>query len=178
MPDVAEKDSARSQETSAQNKVSAKARESKATTMIIVLLELLSIAFAFIVVNHVLKPRIPEWAIQEDREPVEEKENSAEPGVILTIPDLVVNPAGSHGTRYLSASIGIEVPDEEAKHHVEGRAPAVRDALIGILSAETVEQLSAPEERTYLRKTIMRELNRLLRPVKIRNVYFIDYVLQ
>ena len=176
MPKVAEKNNEQAEDSVAPAALARQEKSGKATTIIMVLLELLAIVFAFIVVVHVLKPRIPEWAVHEE-EPIEEETHS-EPGVILTVPDLVVNPAGSKGFRYLSASIGIEVADEVAMHEVERRAPAVRDALIGILSAETVEQLSAPGERAYLRKTIMRELNKLLEPIKVQNVYFIDYVLQ
>jgi len=63
-------------------------------------------------------------------------------------------------------------------HHVELRSAAVRDALIGILSAETVEQLTSTDERDFLRKKIIRDLNILLTPIEVQNAYFIDYVIQ
>lgn len=174
MPEVKEKE--QTQEKASQQEAQQAPAPSKGgkVTSSLIMLELLSIALAFIVVNHVLKPRVPEWAKPENK-PVEDL---SKPGVIVTVPDLVINPAGSQGTRYLSASIGIEVADEEARQHIESRSIVVRDALIGILSAETVEQLSSPNERTYLRKLILQELNKLLKPVVVRNVYFIDYVLQ
>ncbi|MCP4633553.1 MAG: flagellar basal body-associated FliL family protein [candidate division Zixibacteria bacterium] len=178
MPEVSEKEIAQKQEKEDPSTDSPKKKKGINIIFIIIILELLAIGAAFATVNFVLKPRIPEWAIPVEAEPEEEVAEPLEPGVIITFSDLVINPAGSQGTRYLSASIGIEVSDEEIKHQVELRSAAVRDALIGILSAETVEQLTSVDEREFLRKKIIRDLNILIAPIEVRNAYFIDYVIQ
>ncbi|PJA26649.1 MAG: hypothetical protein CO189_09485 [candidate division Zixibacteria bacterium CG_4_9_14_3_um_filter_46_8] len=172
MPEVKEKESAQTPEVAPATEV--KSGKKSKLTAIILILELISIAAAYFVVNDVLKPRIPEWYHPEEVAPKEVQM----PGVILTIEDLVVNPANSGGTRYLSTSLGVEVRDEEANRQLELRKPAIRDALIRILSAETVDQLSSPDEKAILRNKIIEELGQLFSPVEIRNVYFIDYVLQ
>jgi len=174
MPEVMEKEKANALESGNQVEAAPKSKKGKKRLFIIISVELASIMLAFFVVNNLLKPRIPEWYVPETK-PAEEVSS---PGAIMTISDLIVNPAGSGGTRYLSVSMGIEVKDEVALKEVQLREPVIRDALINILSGETVEQLSAPEEKNLLRNKIALELNGLMKSIEIRNVYFINYVLQ
>ncbi|MBD3232843.1 MAG: hypothetical protein GF315_03875 [candidate division Zixibacteria bacterium] len=148
-------------------------KKGKSKLLMIIALEILAVAAAFVFVNFYLKP----WEAggQKVSEAVEE---TRKPGPILAIEDLVVNPAGSMGKRYLSASIGVEAADQKGLLFLEGRIPAIRDILIGILSAQTVEQLSTPQTKEAIRQRILEKVRTMADPVEINNVYLIDYVIQ
>jgi len=175
MPEVTEQDNVQSQ-VAEENNVPVKSKKGKGKSfmLIMIVVEILMVFSAYFVINNVLKPRIPKEYLPKE----ESKKEAKEPGAIMSIKDLVVNPAGSNGSRYLSASIGIEVDNEEIVKSLELRMPAIRDALIGILSSETVGQLSSADEKGILRDKIIEKLDQVLEPVKVRNVYFIAYVLQ
>ncbi len=148
-------------------------KKGKSKLLLIIALELLAVAAAFVFVNFYLKP----WEADAQKARVAAEESN-EPGPILTIKDLVVNPAGSMGKRYLSASIGVETADQKGLHFLESRIPAIRDILIGILSSQTVEQLSTPETKEAIRQRILEKVRAMADPAEINNVYLIDYVIQ
>jgi flagellar protein FliL len=150
---------------------------------------------AFFVVKMVLLPKVqanPAAAAEKKAEvKVEEK-----PKEIILIENLIVNPAGTNGTRYLSTSIGLEVEKEAApeggKSEGEGEGegngaeggrmkqltPVIRDILIAILSSRTLEELSSIEGKETVRKEILEKVQIALGEIKLSKVYFVDYVLQ
>jgi flagellar protein FliL len=109
---------------------------------------------------------------------------------IFPIEDIIVNPAGTAGSRYLSASIGVEMDVAEEKgggKEGEGEAKTtpldekklqLRDALINILSSKTIEQLTTPEQKEAIRKEILDTFKNILTPKQVYQIYFIDFVLQ
>lgn len=152
---------------------------------------------AFFVVKLVLLPKVqanPAAAAEKKAEvKVEEK-----PKEIVLIENLIVNPAGTNGTRYLSTSIGFEVEKEavpeggksegEGEGEGEGKGaeggrikqltPVIRDILIAILSSRTLEELSSIEGKETVRKEILEKVQIALGEIKLSKVYFVDYVLQ
>jgi flagellar basal body-associated protein FliL len=62
--------------------------------------------------------------------------------MVYAIKDIVVNPAGTGGTRFLSVSFGFELGDAGLMAEFTEREALVRDALITILSSKTVAQLT------------------------------------
>jgi len=99
-------------------------------------------------------------------------------GAATEIADLVVNPAGSEGMRYLCVSVSLEASSEAASSELAGRQSQVRDALIGILGARTVTELSNVETRDHLREEIRQSISGLLSQGEVEAVYFSNFVLQ
>jgi flagellar basal body-associated protein FliL len=54
----------------------------------------------------------------------------------------------------------------------------VRDALITILSAKTVAQLTDAKQKEIIRYQVKKRLEQLLSTNEIEGVYFTDFVLQ
>jgi len=106
------------------------------------------------------------------------KEEESGQGEIFMVEGLLVNPTGTSGMRYLSASLALEVAEHEVIERLEEKKLQIRDLLITILSSRTVDELTTVSERERMRKEIAGRLNQLLAPDKIRAVYFVDYVLQ
>ncbi len=98
--------------------------------------------------------------------------------LICTIKDIVINPAGTGGSRFLSVSFGFELDSPEAKAEFEAREPAIRDALITILSSKTVAQLTDVKQKEIMRYQIKRRVEKLLDSEELAGVYYTDFVLQ
>lgn len=125
---------------------------------------------------------------KSDHDPADVPE---EPGEIVLLDEIIVNPAGTGGRRFLAATIGFEITmagkdekkDSDGGHGGEGswidsRKPLVRDALIDLLSAKSIVQLADITYRDTLRKEIHHRIASELRPHKVARVFFTGYVLQ
>ncbi len=97
---------------------------------------------------------------------------------IFKVGDVIVNPAGTGGTRFLSASIGFEVEDETTMKLFEARQPQIRDALITILGSKNIEQLTDMKQKEIARLQIKKRVTQLLDTEELLAVYFTDFVIQ
>ena len=116
---------------------------------------------------------------KEETAKAEKKDHKAgEPTELFMVNDLVVNPAGTEGTRFLSASIGLETYSKETFDLMEKREPLVRDALITILGSKTIDQLSDPKQKEIIRFQIKKRTEQLLHVDDLSAVYFTQFILQ
>lgn len=97
---------------------------------------------------------------------------------VYLIEDLVVNPAGSDGMRYLAASIGLRSKMDGFLEAMKANEAPVKDALIRILSSKTVDDLGDVSQRESMREEILAEVQRLVPSEDIDAVYFMRFVLQ
>jgi flagellar FliL protein len=136
---------------------------------------------AFFVTNKVILPQFgpgsAESAVAADNAGETEPPKPGE-GEVYLVEDLLVNPTGTSGKRYLSTSLGLEVGSEEAIEKLKTRDLQVRDLLISVLSARTVAELTNPAERESMRREIQTRLEDMLNGEKLAAVYFVDYVMQ
>ena len=98
--------------------------------------------------------------------------------IVYAIDDIVVNPANTGGSRFLSVSIGFELGSDRLAGQFEGRELIVRDALITILSSKTVAQLTDAKQKEVIRYQIQKRVSDLLSTDQIKGVYYKDFVLQ
>jgi flagellar FliL protein len=98
--------------------------------------------------------------------------------LIYAIKDIVVNPAGTGGSRFLSVSFGFELDSPELEGVFTAKEPAVRDALITILSSKTVAQLTDAKQKEIVRYQIRKRVSKLVGTEELVGVYFTDFVLQ
>ncbi len=97
---------------------------------------------------------------------------------IYAIKDIIINPAGTGGTRFLSVSFAFELESEESKAEFEAREAVIRDALITILSSKTVAQLTDPRQKEIARYQIKKRVSDLMKTDELAGVYYTDFVLQ
>ncbi|MEA3297717.1 MAG: flagellar basal body-associated FliL family protein [candidate division Zixibacteria bacterium] len=98
--------------------------------------------------------------------------------LIYALGDIVINPAGTGGSRFLSVSFGFELECESMVTEFEAKEPVVRDALITILSSKTVAQLTDPKQKEIVRYQIKKRLSQVMQTDELAGVYFTDFVLQ
>ena len=168
--------------------VSKKKKGLKLNLIIIVVIQLILAGGGFFVVTKFIKPDPAfHMALEEKEEPVATEEEG-ETNIYL-LENLIVNPAGTRGSRYLSVSIGVEMQAESQKKGgghgdsnghspLDEKNPQLRDALINILSAKTIMQLTSVEEKERIRQEILETFRKVLDPQVIHKIYFVDFVLQ
>jgi flagellar protein FliL len=97
---------------------------------------------------------------------------------LFSVENLVINPAGTQGTRFLIVTIALEMKDADATPELTARDPEIRDLLLSLLSARTVEQLSDLGGRDALKEEIRVAIEGVLGPDKVIRVFIPQYVLQ
>jgi flagellar FliL protein len=113
---------------------------------------------------------------EEEKKTTDKKHHAA--GEMFMMEDIIVNPSGTGGTRFLSVSIGFEVGSKETVVSFEKREPVIKDALITILGSKTIEQLSDPKEKEITRYQIKKRVEQLMQADDLAAVYFTDFILQ
>jgi flagellar basal body-associated protein FliL len=198
MPEVQETDQPQVDE---QPKPAARAVDGPDITQIVIkasaiaAVALVAVLAAFIVTTKILRPMLAaDPPTQEEllaAEAEKAKSDEARSGggghgeegggsgdVLFEIEQIIVNPASTVGSRFLSCSVAFELTDQEALSVFESDEIKIRDALITILTARTVDELADPRLREPLRRQILARVNRITSPAEASAVYFKDFVLQ
>lgn len=102
----------------------------------------------------------------------------AEAAPIYQMDNLVLNPAGSGGTRFLLLSVALEVKDATTSDMLKGHDAEMRDAILRLFGAKTVDQVAEASARDELRGEVLETLSRMLPAGSIRRVYFPQFVIQ
>jgi flagellar basal body-associated protein FliL len=99
-------------------------------------------------------------------------------GKIYVVKDLIVNPAGTNGTRFLLTTVGFEVTTPEALKELENKDVMVRDVLNTILTSKDLTTIVNIEGRESIRKEIEQKIGSILRGGALTNVYFSKFIIQ
>lgn len=93
----------------------------------------------------------------------EKKDKKGEPGKspIYKLDNIIVNPAGSQGQRFLMCSVAIESDDAKALDQLREHEVELRDRVITMLARQDLDRLTAEGSRDSLRG----ELLEVIRPV-------------
>jgi flagellar FliL protein len=92
--------------------------------------------------------------------------------------NLVVNPAGSQGTRYLLISVAVEPEDPGMIEDLGAMDVPLRHEVLSILGAKTVEELADIEKRDALVEELKSGLARVVGDGVISRIYLPQYVIQ
>lgn len=94
------------------------------------------------------------------------------------VENLVLNPAGSNGTRFLMASVSLDLAEAGAAAEMEARDAEVRDALLTVLGHKTVEQLTDIAARDSLKSELKSAVSALFPQGTVRGIYLPQFVIQ
>ena len=100
------------------------------------------------------------------------------PAHIDRIDNVIVNPAGSDGTRFLMASVAYEIPDDPSEQALHAHEVQMRDDVIGVLETMTMQQLTAPHARDSIKVHLLVLARRILGPQTPIDVYMPQFVIQ
>jgi flagellar protein FliL len=117
----------------------------------------------------------PDEAEQRERE---ERQRRDGPGALYAFENLVLNPAGTGGTRFLMVTAAFEVRDAKTSDQMKAREVEVRDRILQILGAKTVEQLAEIGLREQVRDDLRTGVEAMFERGSIREVYLPQFVIQ
>lgn len=102
----------------------------------------------------------------------------AEGGSSYLFDNLVLNPAGSGGGRYLLASVSLRYGNASLKEKFTSREAEIRDAILQVLGTKPVEQLADFANREVLKKEIAEAIDAIFGPKTVIGVFFPQFVIQ
>lgn len=94
------------------------------------------------------------------------------------IENLIVNPAGSQGRRFLMLTVAIEVPDDKTETTLREHDAQLRDAIIGALETQPLSVITSVGGRDSVRAAIVRVVTPMVEDAEFVNVYLPQFVLQ
>lgn len=107
------------------------------------------------------------------------KETTVQPvGPMVAMDDFIVNILDTEGTRYLKASMTLELANPESSAEVEERKAQIRDAILLYLSSKTFDEIRDLQGKLQLRADLIGRINGLLTTAKVKTIYFTDFVVQ
>lgn len=110
--------------------------------------------------------------------PAESVVNPGAPPVLVSMEPFIVNLKEPGGTRYLKMVVEIEVPGEQGQEILNARIAPVRDRIIASTSELTFADTQGSERKSSIRKTLVKEVNDVLRSEVARNIYFTEFIIQ
>lgn len=99
-------------------------------------------------------------------------------GEIFALEPFVVNLADPKGKRYLKVQLKLEVESPEALERIQKAAPKLRDLVIIMLTSLTFEEVMTPEGKIRIRDELLERFNQVMRPDRVKNIYFTEFVVQ
>lgn len=146
-------------------------KKSKAKLLIVLgIVLILAVAGGLFAYNTLMAPsKTSDITPQEEINPV---------GEMITFGEFVVNLADPTGKRYLKCKISVEVADLETKERVEKLEPKLRDIVIMLLTSLAFEEVMTPEGKLRIRDELLERFNQAVRPDRIKNLYFSEFVVQ
>lgn len=97
---------------------------------------------------------------------------------IFVVKDVIVNPAGTNGTRFLLTTVGFEVSSPECEKELEKKEIQVRDALNTVLTSKGLDELVGADQREALRAEVAKKVGEILRTGSLSKVYFSKFIIQ
>lgn len=111
-----------------------------------------------------------------------EAEAPAEPqkpiGEIFALEPFVVNLADPKGKRYLKIKIELELETPEAVAKAQLVSPKLRDTVIMMLTSLAFEEVMTPEGKIRIRDELHERFNQIMKPERVKNIFFTEFVVQ
>lgn len=114
------------------------------------------------------------------RSPVSEPTLEAERAkfVVPLAGKVLVNIAGTMGTRYLLASLTLVSARSDLKSLIEKNDAQLRDAAAGVLACKTISDLEKPDARNLIRAELISTFNHVLGSDVVRELYLTEFAIQ
>lgn len=100
------------------------------------------------------------------------------PAAVLTLDNLVLNPAASGGSRFLLLTVAMECGNTAAVGKLQARDAELRDVVLSTLSRKTVDELADVSQREGIKSELLTALNDRFGAKSVVRVYFPQYVVQ
>jgi flagellar FliL protein len=105
----------------------------------------------------------------------------APPGVAgrsVTLNKLLVNVAGTMGSRYLLTSLTLLGDAADFTERVAQHEAQLRDMASGVLNTKTIADLEKPGARNLIRGELLAGFNAIMGNSAVREIYFTEFAIQ
>ncbi|WP_130470456.1 flagellar basal body-associated FliL family protein [Candidatus Magnetaquicoccus inordinatus] len=106
------------------------------------------------------------------------KDTNAMVGDMYKLEPFVVNLNEPKGSRYLKATIQLEMSASDLKPELDRRAAQLQDVILALLTSKTFQELQSLEGKFRLREELLSRINALLVNGTVARVYFTEFVIQ
>jgi len=97
---------------------------------------------------------------------------------VFAFDPFIVNIYDGQELRYLKIKIELELASPDVRGELEMRQPALKDAILTLLSTKTLHDVMDLKGRNQLRDEVLGAVNKIIPPGKIARVFFTDFVVQ
>ncbi len=97
---------------------------------------------------------------------------------IYPLDPFIVNIYDGQELRYLKVKVELEMVGATVKPEIDGRLAPIRDSILILLSAKTLQDIQDVQGKNTLKDEILGAINKNIPPGKIAKVYFTDFVVQ
>ncbi len=97
---------------------------------------------------------------------------------IFPLEPFIVNIYDGQELRYLKVKVELDMVTPTVKSELEGRLAPIRDAILILLSAKSLQDVQDVQGKNNLKDEILGAINKNIPPGKVSKVYFTDFVVQ
>lgn len=110
----------------------------------------------------------------------QEVEATTEPMKITvkSLDTFLVNLADPGGERYLKVTMQLSLNNENVSQEIDGRMAELRDSILMLLSSKEYDDISSLSGKLALKKTLINNLNRVLKKGTVQDIYFTEFLVQ
>lgn len=97
---------------------------------------------------------------------------------VHVVDNLVLNPAGTSGLRFLLVSVGLQLSDPATADALKSRDPEVRDVLLRVFGSKRVDELADMSRREGYKHEIKVAIDSMLARSVVKGVFLPQFVIQ
>jgi len=120
-----------------------------------------------------------EHKIEEEKKPVAPPSGKEfkpqELGVLYPLDSFLVNIASDRGPRFLQLKLELELDTPALEDEIALKRPALRDAIIVLLTSRNYAELHDPKGMRKLRSDLVAASNNLLKSGQVKEIYFTQF---
>jgi flagellar FliL protein len=98
--------------------------------------------------------------------------------IMVTLDKLVVNVAGTMGTRYLMASVTVVGSSSKFKNTIEDNMPQLKDLAASTLAGKSIADLEKPGARNLIKTELISVFNNALGESLVKEIYLPEMAIQ
>ncbi|MGQ9795374.1 flagellar basal body-associated FliL family protein [Desulfosoma sp.] len=110
----------------------------------------------------------------------QEVEAKTEPAKVnvKSLETFLVNLADPGGERYLKVTMQLSLNNESVSQEIDSRMAELRDSILMLLSSKEYDDISSLSGKLALKKTLINNLNRVLKKGTVLDIYFTEFLVQ
>jgi len=105
-------------------------------------------------------------------------EGAAAEAAVHLLDNLVLNPAGSNGSRFLLLSVAIEASSAATVDTFKSRDAELRDIVLTALGTKTVDELTDMSKRDVFKADLTKSIDEHFGKKAVKRLYFPQFVVQ